>query len=49
MYRMIKSKKFTLNHMVSGSMLSYRQIQQNQFRQFSAALTNCEVANGHYG
>jgi hypothetical protein len=49
MYRLIKSEKFTHNHEVSGSMLSYRQIQLNQFRQFSAAFTTCEVANVKVG
>ena len=49
MYRLIKSQKFTLNHEVSRSSLSYRQIQLNQFRQFSAALTTCEVANVKVG
>jgi hypothetical protein len=45
MYRLMKSEKFTFEHAVSGSMSSYRQILVNKFRQFSTALTACEVAN----
>jgi hypothetical protein len=45
MYRLMKSEKFTLDHVVSGSMSSYRQIQVSQFQQFSAALTACGAAN----
>ena len=45
MYRLMKSEKFTLDHLVSGSMSSYRQIQLNHFPQLSTALTACEVAN----
>ena len=45
MYRQMKSEKFTLNHVVSGSMLLYRQIHLNQFRQVSAALTAYEVVH----
>jgi hypothetical protein len=49
MYRQMKSEKFTLNHVVSGSMLLYRQIHLNQFRQVSAALTAYEVADNKVG
>jgi hypothetical protein len=49
MYRLMKSKKFTLDHVISGSKLSYRQIQVTQFLQFSAALTACEAANDNVG
>ena len=45
MYRLMKSEKFTVDQVISGSMSSYRQIQLNQFRQLSAALTACEAAN----
>jgi len=49
MYRLMKSEKFTLGHVVSGSKLSYRQIQVTQFQQFSAALTACGAANDKTG
>ena len=49
MYRLMKSEKLALGHVVSGSMPSYRQIQINQFRQFSVALTACEAANDKIG
>jgi len=45
MYRLMKSEKRALDQVDSGSMLSYRQIQLNQFQQFSTALTACEAAN----
>ena len=49
MFRLMKSEKFALDPVVSGSMSSYRQIQLNQFRQLSAALTACEAANDKVG
>ena len=45
MYRLMKSEKLTFEHAVSGLMSAYRQIQVNQFRQLSAALTACAAAN----
>jgi hypothetical protein len=49
MYRQMKSEKFTLNHVVSRSMLSYRHIHLNQFWQFSSTSPACEVANNKVG
>ncbi|MFC1603366.1 hypothetical protein ACFL3U_07340 [Pseudomonadota bacterium] len=49
MYRLMKSEKFTLDHVVSGSNLLYRQTQVTQFLRFSAALTACEAANDKVG
>jgi len=49
MFRLMKSEKFALGNVRSGAMSPYRQIQVNQFRQFSAALTACEVANNKVG
>jgi len=48
-YRLMKSKKFPLDPVISGSKLSYRQIQVTRFLQFSAALTACEAANDKVG
>lgn len=45
MYRLMKSEKFTLDHMASRSMGAYRQTLINQFQQFSDAETACDVAN----
>lgn len=45
MYRLMKSKKVTLDHPISGLMSSYRQIQVDHFQKFGAALGACEVAN----
>ena len=45
MYHLMKSEKFTLDHMISGSMSSYRQTEVDHFEQFGAALEACEAAN----
>lgn len=45
MYRLMKSEKFILNHILSGSLSLYRQIQVNQFPQFSKAVDACNEAN----
>ncbi len=45
MYRLMKSEKFTLNYLLSGSSSLYRQIPVNQFLQFSKAVDACNVAN----
>lgn len=45
MYRLMKSEKFHLHSVVSGTLSSYRQVQVHQFQQFGAALTACEVYN----
>ncbi len=45
MYRLMKSEKFTLHHMVSGSLSLYRHFQINEFHQFSKAVDACNVAN----
>jgi hypothetical protein len=49
MYRLMKSEKFTLDHLDSGSRSLYRQIQVSQFQRFSAALTACGAANDNIG
>ena len=46
MYRLMKSEKFTLDHMVEGPLSSYRQSLVAQFRQPRAALVACKLANG---
>lgn len=45
MYRLMKSDKLTLNHVVSGQMSSYRQTEVGQFQKFDPAIQACEVAN----
>ena len=45
MYLLMKSQKFTLDHLVSGLMSSYRQTEIGHFQKFRAALGACEVAN----
>lgn len=45
MYRLMKSEKFILNHLLSGSLPLYRQIQINQFHQFRNAVDACNDAN----
>jgi hypothetical protein len=46
MYRLMKSAKFTLDHMVEGPVSSYRQSLVALFRQPRAALVACKLANG---
>lgn len=45
MYRLMKSEKFTLNHMLTGSHSLYRQIQIKEFHHLSKAVDECNVAN----
>lgn len=45
MYRLMKSKKVTLDHPISGLMSSYRQIQVDHFQKFRVAVGACEAAN----
>jgi hypothetical protein len=45
MYRLMKSKKVTLDHPISGLMSSYRQIQVDHFQNFRLAVGACEAAN----
>jgi hypothetical protein len=45
MYRLMKSERYTLNDLVSGSVSSYRQSEVNHYRQANEALTACETAN----
>ena len=45
MYRLMKSVKLTLNHIVSGSITSYRYIRVKQFPELNAAIKACEHAN----
>jgi hypothetical protein len=45
MYRLMKSERFTLDHLTSGLMSFYRQTQVECFQQFRAALRACEAAN----
>ena len=46
MYRLMKSVKFTLDHMVSGPLSAYRHSLVGKFRQPRAALVACKLANG---
>lgn len=45
MYRLMKSEKLILNHILSGSLSLYRQIQIKQFPQLSKAVDACKNAN----
>jgi hypothetical protein len=45
MYRLMKSQKYTLDHLVSGRMSSYRQFEVTHFQQVLEALGACEAAN----
>jgi hypothetical protein len=45
MYRLMKSERYSLNHLVSGPMSSYRHFEVRHYRQASEALNACEVAN----
>ena len=45
MYRLMKSEKFTLDHVISGSLLSYRQTEVDHFLNFHAAVEACAIAN----
>jgi hypothetical protein len=45
MYRLMKSEKFTLDHLTSGLISFYRQTQVKHCQQFRPALCACEVAN----
>ena len=47
MYRLMKSEKFTLNHVVSGYLSSYRQSEVNHFQKFRHAHEACEHANNN--
>ena len=45
MYRLMKSEKFTFEHVIYGSMSSYRQTEVDHFLKFLTAVEACEVAN----
>lgn len=45
MYRLMKSERYTLNHLVSGPVSSYRQSEVAHYQQAYKALKACEVAN----
>jgi hypothetical protein len=45
----MKSEKFKLTQLVSGSRPPYRQLQIKQFKKFRAALAACKSANGKDG
>ena len=45
MYRLMRSEKLTLDHLVSGLLSSYRQTEIGHFQQFRAAHDACEIAN----
>ena len=45
MYHLMKSEQFTLDHVISGLLSTYRNTAVCHFRQFRAALGACEVAN----
>ena len=47
MYRLMKSEKFTLDHLTSGLISFYRQTQEKHFRQLRSALGACEGANNN--
>lgn len=49
MYRLMKSDKFTLEHVTSGRLSSYRQTEVNHFRKFLRAHKACEDANNQGG
>ncbi len=49
MYRLMKSEKFTLDHLTSGLVSSYRQTQVKCFGRLRTALGACEVANNGGG
>ena len=49
MYRLMKSEKFTLDHVVSGCLSSYRQTEVNHFQKFRRACEACERANNQGG
>jgi len=49
MYRLMKSEKLNLAHVIHGTMSSYQQIQTEQFQGFGAALIACETANNKVG
>ena len=49
MYRLMKSEKFTLDHLTSGLVSFYRQTQVKRFGRLRAALGACEVANNAGG
>ena len=49
MYRLMKSEKFTLDHLTSGLVSFYRQTQVKCFERLHAALGACEVANNGGG
>ena len=46
MYRLMRSEKFTLDHVVSGLMSSHRQTKIGHYERFPAAQAACELANG---
>jgi len=45
MYRLMKSEKFTVDHLTSGLISFYRQTCIECFQQLRVALGACEVAN----
>lgn len=45
MYRLMKSEKITLDHIISGVMSMYRQTEVDHFQKFPPALEACQLAN----
>jgi len=45
MFRLMKSEKFTIDHLAWGLTSSYRHSEIHHFRKFCAAHQACEVAN----
>ena len=45
MYRLMRSDRFILDHLLAGLMSSYRQTEISHFERFSDAHEACEVAN----
>jgi hypothetical protein len=45
MYKLMKSVRVVLEHLVRGPITSYRQVEVNRYRAFSAAAAACDSAN----
>ena len=49
MYRLMKSEKYTFDHVTAGLMSTYRQTEIDHFMQFRTANEACELANNNTG
>jgi len=45
MYKLMKSERFVLEHIVGGSMVAYRHQEIRRFQKFLTAFVACEMAN----